>query len=135
MFQEIPKLDKKGLREFGLIRGGFIALLFGLLLPLLWGHQLPLIPWIIAIVLVILSLLIPQSLAPIYQGWMRVSQVLAWVNNRLILGIIFFIIVTPMALIMKIIKRDPLKRKFEFRLGTYRVSSQIKNKLSMEKPY
>ena len=36
---------------------------------------------------------------------------------------------------MKIIKRDPLKRKFEFRLGTYRVSSQIKNKLSMEKPY
>ena len=115
MFQEIPKLDKKGLREFGLITGGFIALLFGLLLPLLWGHQLPLIPWIIAIVLVILSLLIPQSLAPIYQGWMRVSQVLAWVNNRLILGIIFFIIVTPMALIMKIIKRDPLKRKFEFR--------------------
>ena len=66
---------------------------------------------------------------------MRVSQVLAWVNNRLILGIIFFIIVTPMALIMKIIKRAPLKRKFEFRLGTYRVSSQIKNKLSMEKPY
>ena len=35
MFQEIPKLDKKGLREFGLITGGFIALLFGLLLPLL----------------------------------------------------------------------------------------------------
>ncbi len=135
MFHEIPKLDKKGLREFGLMTGGFIALLFGLLLPLLWGHDLPLIPWIIAGSLVILSLFIPQSLAPIYQGWMKVAQVLAWVNNRLILGIIFFIIVTPMALIMKIIKRDPLKRKFEFRLGTYRISSQIKNKLSMEKPY
>ncbi|MGK7881163.1 MAG: SxtJ family membrane protein [Crocosphaera sp.] len=135
MFQEIPKLDKKGLREFGLITGVFIALLFGLLLPLLWGHDLPLIPWIIAGCLAFLSLFIPQSLVPIYQGWMKVAQVLAWVNNRLILGIIFFIIVTPMALIMKIIKRDPLTRKFEFRLETYRVSSKIKNKLSMEKPY
>ena len=135
MFQEIPKLDKKRLREFGLMTGAFIALLFGLLLPLLWGHDLPLIPWIIAGSLAFLSLFIPQSLAPIYQGWMKVAQVLAWVNNRLILGIIFLIIVTPMALIMKIIKRDPLKRKFEFSAGTYRISSQIKNKLSMEKPY
>ena len=135
MFYEIPTLDKKGLREFGLLTGGIIALLFGLILPLLWGHSLPLIPWIIAGVLGSLALLIPQSLAPIYQGWMRVAQVLAWVNSRIILGIIFFIIVTPMGLIMKIMKRDPLQRKFEFRLESYRVSSQIKNKLSMEKPY
>ncbi|EAZ90409.1 SxtJ family membrane protein [Crocosphaera chwakensis] len=135
MFHEIPKLDKRGLREFGLITGIFIGLLFGLILPLLWGHALPLIPWIIAVILGSLGLLIPQSLAPIYQGWMRVAQVLAWVNSRLILGIIFFIIVTPMGLFMKIIKRDPLKRKFEIRLETYRASSQIKNKISMEKPY
>ncbi len=135
MFHEITKLDTKGLREFGLLTAGIIALLFGLVLPLLWGHNLPLIPSIIAVILAILALFIPQSLGPIYQGWMRVAQVLAWVNSRLILGLIFFIIVTPMAIIMKIIKRDPLNRKFKFRLETYRVSSQIKNKISMEKPY
>ncbi|MDJ0731368.1 MAG: SxtJ family membrane protein [Crocosphaera sp.] len=135
MFHEIPKLDKKGLGDFGLLTGAIIALLFGLALPLLWGYNLPLTPWIIGGTLAIVALFIPQSLAPIYQGWMRVAQVLAWVNSRVILGLIFFIIVTPMALIMKIIKRDPLKRKFEFRLETYRVSSQIKNKVSMEKPY
>ena len=135
MFNEIPKLDRKGLGDFGLLTGAIIALLFGLILPLLWGHNLPLLPWIIAVVLVSLSLLIPQCLSPIYQGWMRIAQVLAWINNRVILGIIFFLIVIPMALIMKIIKRDPLNRKFEFRLETYRVSSQIKNKVSMEKPY
>ncbi|MDJ0662262.1 MAG: SxtJ family membrane protein [Crocosphaera sp.] len=135
MFHEIPKLDKKGLGDFGLLMATFIALVFGLILPLLWGHNLPLFPWIIAGILAVLALLIPRSLAPIYQGWMRVAQVLAWINSRFILGLIFFLIVTPMALIMKIIKRDPLKRKFEFRLETYRVSSQIKNKVSMEKPY
>lgn len=135
MFNEIPKLDKKGLGDFGLMMAAFIAILFGLILPLLWSHDLPLFPWVIASILAILSLLIPRSLAPIYRVWMRVAQVLAWVNNRLILGLIFFLIVTPMALIMKIIKRDPLNRKFEFKLETYRVSSQIKNKVSMEKPY
>ena len=135
MFYEIPKLDKKGLREFALITGGVIVLLFGLILPLLWGHHLPLIPWIIAGVLVGLGLFMPNSLAPIYQGWMRLAQVLAWINSSVILGLIFFVIVTPMGLIMKTIKRDPLKRKFEFKLETYRVYSQIKNKVSMEKPY
>ncbi|MDJ0597631.1 MAG: SxtJ family membrane protein [Crocosphaera sp.] len=135
MFHEIPKLDKRGLGDFGLLMATIIALLFGLILPLLWGHNLPLIPWIIAGILASLALLIPQSLSPIYQGWMRVAQVLAWVNSRLILGLIFFIIVIPMAMIMKIIKRDPLNRKFEIRLETYRISSQIKNKVSMEKPY
>lgn len=135
MFHEIPKLDKKGLREFGLLTGIIIALLFGLILPLLWGHNLPLVPWILSIVLGSLALLIPKALSPIYQVWMRIAQVLAWVNSRVILGIIFFVLVTPMALIMKLLKRDPLTRKFEFRRESYRVSSQIKNKLSMEKPY
>ncbi|MDJ0508025.1 MAG: SxtJ family membrane protein [Crocosphaera sp.] len=135
MFHAIPKLDKKGLREFGLLTGAMIALLFGLILPLLWRYDLPLIPWIIGGVSVSLALFIPNSLAPIYQGWMKVSQVLAWVNSSVILGLIFFLIVTPMALIMKIINRDALKRKFEIRLETYRISSQTKSKVSMEKPY
>ncbi len=74
MFHEIPKLDKKGLREFGLLTGAIIALLFGLILPLLWGHNLPLVPWTIAGVLVSLAWFIPNSLSPIYQGWMRVRN-------------------------------------------------------------
>ncbi|MEA5508786.1 SxtJ family membrane protein [Crocosphaera sp. UHCC 0190] len=135
MFDEIPKLDQKGLREFGLLTGTIIALLLGLVLPLLWGHSLPLIPWIIGGVLIILAIFIPKSLDPIHYGWMKVAQVLGFVNSRIILGIIFFIVVTPMGLIMRLNNRDPMTRKFEFSLETYRVSSQIKSKVSMEKPY
>ncbi|GBF82498.1 SxtJ family membrane protein [Aphanothece sacrum] len=135
MFEEISKLDKKGLREFGLVTGGIIAVLFGLVLPLVWGHHLPLIPWIIGGVLCSLAIFIPQSLDPIHYNWMRVGQVLGWVNNQIILGIIFFIVVTPMGLIMRLLNRDPMTSKFEFNLETYRVSSKIKSKVSMEKPY
>ena len=42
---EIPKLDKKGLRDFGLLTGVIFVALFGLLLPWLRGHGLPRWPW------------------------------------------------------------------------------------------
>ncbi|ACK67423.1 conserved hypothetical protein [Rippkaea orientalis PCC 8801] len=135
MFYEIPKLDKKGLRDFGVLTGSIIAILFGLILPLLWRHHLPLIPWIIGGVLCVLGLIIPQSLKPIYYGWMKIAQVLAWVNSRIILGMIFFLIITPMAIVMRLAKRDTMQRHFEFALETYCIRSKIRDKISMEKPY
>ena len=135
MFHEIPKLDKKGLCNFGLLTGTIIAVLFGLILPLLWGHGLPILPWIIGGVFYGLALIIPQSLDPIHYGWMRVGQVLGRVNSCIILGLIFFVMLTPMALVMRLINRDTMTRKFDFELETYRVSSKIRNTVSMEKPY
>ncbi|HAC63557.1 MAG TPA: sxtJ [Cyanothece sp. UBA12306] len=135
MFHEIEKLDQKGLRNFGLLTGIIIAVLFGLILPLIWGHGLSLIPWIIGCILSGLALIMPKSLEPIYYGWTRVGQVLSWINSRIILGLIFFLMLTPMALIMRLAKRDTMQRHFEFALETYRVSSKIRNKVSMENPY
>jgi predicted membrane protein len=132
---EIAKLDRKGLREFGLLTGTIIAILFGLVLPLIRGHDLFVIPWIIGGVLGVLALFLPQSLAPIYQVWMRIGLVLGWINSRIILGIIFFVVVTPMSVMMRVLRCDPMTRKFEAQLATYRVPSQIKNRKSMEKPY
>ncbi len=135
MFYEIPKLNKKELRRFGLLTGTIVSGLFGLIIPLILGHKLPLIPWIITGVLYGLATFIPQSLDPIYNNWMKVAQVLAWINTRIILGLIFFLIVTPMAFIMRLVNRDIMTRKFEFHLETYRILRTIKNKNSMEKPY
>lgn len=132
---EIAKLDRKGLREFGLLTGAIIAVLFGLVLPLLRGHGTPILPWIISSVLGLLALLLPQSLAPIYQIWMRIGLILGWINSRIILGITFFVVVTPMSVIMRFLNRDPLSRQFEAQLTTYRISSKIRTQQSMEKPY
>ena len=45
--QEIPELDPKGLRQFGLILGGILAVVFGLLLPWKWEwNALPNWYWI-----------------------------------------------------------------------------------------
>jgi hypothetical protein len=129
------KLTIKELREFGFLTGGIIAGLFGLILPLIKGHSLPMIPWIIAIVLAGLSLFVPKSLDPVYRVWMKIGLALGCVNSRIILSIVFFIILTPMALIMKLLKRDTMARSFDFQAETYRISSTIHPSTGMEKPY
>lgn len=132
---DIPQLDRKGLRNFGLLTGIIIAVLFGLLLPLLRGHGLLLVPWILGGVLGFLALITPNALAPVYRVWMRIGLILGWINSRIILGIIFFLIVTPMGFLMRLFSRDPMTREFELQLETYRVPSQIRKRESMEKPY
>ena len=135
MSYEIPKLNRRELRRFGLLTGTIISGLFGLIMPLISGHKLPLTPWIITVLMYGLATFIPQSLEPIYSNWMKVTRVLAWINTRIILGLIFFLIVTPMAFIMQLVNRDTMKKTFDPSLNTYRVLSFIKAKTSMEKPY
>jgi len=132
---DIPKLDRKGLRDFGLLMAGIIALIFGLILPFLFKHHFSVIPCLIALAFGVLAIFAPYALAPIYQGWMRIGQAIGWVESRIILGLIFLIIVTPMGLIMRLIQRDAMARKFEVQMPSYRILSQSRNKLSMENPY
>lgn len=131
----IPKLNQKELRDFGLLTGTIVAVFFGLLLPWLKGHSLPSWPWIIAVVLGFLAILAPRTLKPVYQVWMRIGLILGWVNTRLILGIVFYGLLMPMAMIMRLLNRDPMARKLEVNLPTYRLPSQRKTRESMEKPF
>lgn len=135
MFHSIEKLDKKGLRKFGFVTGTIVAVLFGLLLPWIWKHELPHWPWIAGGMLWLWAAIAPTTLNPVYQIWMRIGLVLGWINSRVILGLIFYIAVTPMSVIMSLIKRDVMARKFDPNCQTYRVKSQQTDKERMEKPY
>ncbi len=132
---QIPKLNSKELRDFGLLTGAIVAVLFGLLLPWIWGHSLPQWPWLIAAILWFLAVLAPATLKPVYQVWMRIGLVLGWVNTRIILGIVFYGMIMPMGAIMRLLNRDSMARKFDANLQTYRLPSQIKTRASMEKPF
>ena len=43
---------------------------------------------------------------------MKLGLVLGWINSRLILGLVFFIVVFPTSLILMIFKYDPLRKSF-----------------------
>ncbi len=127
--------DRKTLVSFGLLTGGLIAVLFGLLLPWLRGVRFPAWPWGLAAVLAASALGAPTLLAPVYRAWMAVGSALGWVNTRILLGAVFFLVVTPLGAVMRMTGRDPLSREFEPRGATYRVPSVRTPRERMEAPF
>lgn len=117
---ERVEVTKKTLRQFGLMVGG-IFLFIGLW-PFVWRQEAVRI-WVVVpgALLAAAGLIIPALLKHVYQGWMWVGHVMGWVNTRIILGILFYGVVTPMGLAMKLTGRDPMRRAFEPDAQTYRV--------------
>lgn len=130
-----PALTRRQLREFGLVTGGMFAGLFGLLLPWLGGLRYPAWPWWIAAVLAAWALVSPDTLRPLHRLWMRVGHAMGRVTTPVILGAVFFLVITPMACVMRLAGRDPMARKFDENAESYRVASTKLPKETMERPF
>jgi hypothetical protein len=130
----IPELDRKGLREFGLVTGAIVALLFGLFFPWLLEHSIPIWPWAIFAVLGFWALVAPLSLRPVYRGWMRFGLLLSRVTTPIVMGLVFYVVITPFALTLKLAGKDAMKRKIDNR-DTYRVTRENAREDSLEHPY
>ena len=133
--QQIPELDRKGLREFGLVTGGIIAGLFGLLLPWIFGFAIPYWPWVVGVVLVVWALAAPDTLRSVYRMWMRFGMLMSRVTTPIIMGIVFFAVMVPVGLLMRSLGHDPLARKFSANSESYRVTSRNPPRENMEKPF
>ena len=135
MAQRMPDLDKKSMRRFGLVSGAIVVGLFGLLLPWLFGRSFPWWPWVVSGVVWGWALLHPGSLRPVYRIWMRIGIVLGWINTWLILGVVFFAVVLPMGVVLRIFGKDPMARKFDGTMGSYRVKSTNPPKDNITRPF
>lgn len=135
IFSEIPKLDRTGLRRFGFSTGAIIAVLFGLALPWLFGFNFPVWPWVVAAVLIVWGALAPSSLAPVYTTWMKLGLLLNKVVSPVVLGIVFFAVVTPIGAVMRLFGQDPLKRDESDISGSYRTNAEIRDPKHFERPY
>jgi len=130
----IPELDRKGLREFGLVTGAIIGVLFGLFFPWLFERPIPRWPWVIFGVLAVLGLVAPMVLNPVYKIWMRFGLMMSKIMTPLIMSIVFFIVITPVGLFRRLFAKDPLARTFED-IDSYRVPSKKAPTENLEKPY
>lgn len=98
-------------REFGLIVGG-VLLLFSLWW--LYRGKFPGVSHITLIIgpaLVLLGLVFPRALVLPNRVWMAFAEVLSFVTTRIILGFVFFAIVTPIGVVKRLFGWDPLHRR------------------------
>jgi len=126
---------RKELRDFGLILGGMTAAVFGLLLPWLFDHNLPRWPWLFGSVMLTWTLVLPMTLKPVYIVWMAIGQVLGWINTRIILTIMFYLIILPTGLFMRLTGKDPMAGSFLKASKSYRIPSPARDKKHMERPF
>ncbi len=66
----------------------------------------------IAAVTFLVALLWPRPLGPAFRCWMVIARAIGWFNARLLLSVLFYLVFTPIGLIMRLIKRDALHRDF-----------------------
>ena len=134
MTNEIPELDKSGLRQFGLTTGAIVAGLFGIVFPYLLDVSWPLWPWLIFAVLAGWALIAPSSLRRVYYGWMRFGMLLGKITTPIIMTLLFLITILPGALLLRLFRKDPMRRSFDDSTS-YRVKTKQPSVQNLEKPY
>jgi hypothetical protein len=111
---------RKELRQFGLLVGTVFTVIG--LWPLVFRGE-PLRLWAIGIggLLIAFGGILPSVLAPVHRGWMWVGHILGWVNTMILLGIMFYALVTPMGLVFRLMGKDTMRQAFAESSTTYRV--------------
>ena len=122
------------LRRFGMMVGGLLGLI-GLWPSIVRGEPPRL--WMVglAIMLIVPACVAPRILAPAHRAWMFLGDALGWVNTRLVLGLIFFIIVTPTGIVLRLAGRDPMRRALDATASTYRVIRKTRAGMHMTRQF
>lgn len=131
----IPEPDRKGLRDFGLTSGAIVSVLFGLLLPWLMEREFPLWPWIVCGVLVSWSLVAAPTLRPVYRVWMRFGILMSRVTVPVLMSLVFFLVVTPLGAIRRLLTGDQVARHRDPSLDSYRLPSERRKPEDMKRPF
>ena len=114
-------------RNFGVIF--FLVFLLIALYPLTYDGEIT--KWSIAISLIflILGLLNSKILTPLNNLWFKFGIILGRIISPLIMGIIFFLVVTPTGLIMKLLRKDILNLRYNKNKSYWIKKNEQKNNM------
>ena len=112
--------DTKEIRKFGLIGLAFFGILFALGL---WKDKL--VPTFLFGALSLLALgfiLAPTPLRPVYAGWMKIAHLIGKIITTLMLTFVYYVVITPSALIKRLFGGPPLPLKPDKGISSYWVT-------------
>lgn len=117
--QEFKSLDTSSsrLREFGILVGGFLLGLQAYFF--FFTQKTPIWIGVIGATLFLFGLVIPRALLWLYYVWMGIALVLGSIISRILLGVIFYIIITPIGFVVRWVKGYPLVLKNDVNAESY----------------
>lgn len=117
-------ISAQKLRKFGLTVGGAF-LVFGAIRSYFHFGTGAMVLFGIGGVLSVFGIVFPTALRPVEKVWMALAEALAFINTRIILTVLFYLIFTPIGLVARMFK-DPLNRKLHDGSTSYWIRRQPK---------
>ena len=104
-------------RSFGLVF--FIIFIAISLWPLTSGDSIRTWSIVVSLIFLILGILNSKLLSPLNKLWYKLGLALGAIVAPIVMGIIFFLVVTPIGLLMRILGKDLLRKKFNKKVNSY----------------
>lgn len=110
--------DFKEAKRFGVILS-IILFVIGVVIPLF--KKSPIHSWLVYLggLIFVVSFFFTKAFIPIFKFWMKFTQFIGKIVSALILSAFFYLVITPIGLVMKCFGRDPLARKWKRGEDTY----------------
>ena len=111
------KKKKNTNRSFGILF--FIVFSIISIWPILSGNELRLWSFIVAIIFLIMGITKSRFLTPLNIAWIKFGELLGVIISPLIMGLVYFLVVLPIGILMRVLGKDLLSLKFNKNIETY----------------
>lgn len=108
------------LRNFGCAIGIIVPLILGWLIPTLAGHSFNSWTLLICVPALLSGFMAPNLLYYSHPAWISASHTLTWIETQFILGLVFIVVLQPIALVLRILGNDLLRSKMQRSVQSYR---------------
>ena len=124
---EVKKdFSRKELLWFGPLFAIFVGIIGWILIQKFALHQVAYWLWAIAGAFTVLYYLIPRIRRPAYTGWIYAVMPIGWIISHLLLATIYYFLLTPIGILMRLFRYDPMQRKFDRSRKSYWIAREKK---------
>ena len=113
------KPSRRDLKWFGFILPVFFGIVGSVAFFRFDAARVATVVWSAGAALAVLYATIPPFRIPMYLGWMHLFFPLGWTISNLVLVVLYFLVVTPIGLILRLFRYDPLARRRDPEATTY----------------
>lgn len=125
--------NKKINRKFGWITG--IAFLVLDICLVVFKHKFTFIPGVVGLILILTALTVPDLLNSVRRIWDKTGETLGMINTAIILSVMFFLIITPIAFLLRLFRKTTIEARAQNRLVSYWQPSEQPEKGSYKRQF